>query len=212
MTAAIVKVTWSSLEQKFASAVESIRDDKDEMENEARVANIGIDFEGEAAAERRHQTVMAITPTALKRSNLIESTVIVPHDRNITFIGRAEELERINKHLSESKSTEDAEPNVVTIRGIGGVGKTQLALEYLFENKQAYKGRFWIRAEDTVIIQQDFAQISKVLDTGDTAVVDLKKAVQKVKEWLSATGTNISRPLFHLKYLLRRSGDMAPRF
>ncbi|KAL9124330.1 MAG: hypothetical protein Q9217_006330 [Psora testacea] len=120
MVAAIVKVTWSSLEQTFASAVEGIKDDKNELENEARAANIDIGFVREAAAERRHQAVMAIIPAALKRTNLIESTVIVPHARNRTFIGRVKELERINKYFSELRLSEDTEPNIVTIRGIGG--------------------------------------------------------------------------------------------
>lgn len=164
------------------------------MDREATAANIGVGFDREAVAQQRHKDLMALIPQALKRSNVIGSTVIVPLDRNSAFVGRTNELRMIHSYLTGPKPHVDAGPSVVAIQGIGGIGKTQLALNYLFQNKAAYKGRFWIRSDKAVIIQQDFAQISIALDTGDDgAVVDLKKAVQKVKDWLATTGMRISR-------------------
>ncbi|KAL6881404.1 P-loop containing nucleoside triphosphate hydrolase protein [Trichoderma novae-zelandiae] len=192
-----VRLTWSSLDKKFATAMEDMNNYRTEMDDEARAANIDLGFLREAAAEQRYQALLATIPAALKRSNLIESTVMVPHARNSTFIGRVGELDRVHEQLCETRISGDTVPSIVAVHGMGGAGKSQLALEYLFQNKQKYKGRFWIRAEDAAIIQQDFARVSNYLGPGDTGVADLKmadgtvkdlkKAVQTVKDWFSGT-------------------------
>ncbi|OAA53932.1 Tetratricopeptide-like helical [Niveomyces insectorum RCEF 264] len=185
---AIAWATWSSLDQKLTKAVEQIKEIKGEMENEARAANIGIGFERETAAKKRHQDVMALLPAAVNRVRLVESTVLVTETRNGAFIGRANELKILFDYFSSSQAEGKAEPCVVTICGLGGAGKTQLALEYLYQNKLDYRGRFWIRAESQEIIQHDFAMIGRLLSMPNDAVVtDLKKAVQMASDWLTTT-------------------------
>ncbi|KAM0276625.1 hypothetical protein ACHAQH_006534 [Verticillium albo-atrum] len=113
---------------------------------------------------------------------------MVPFHKNTPFVGRTDELEKIHSYLTGPKTRGDAGPSIVAIQGIGGVGKTQLALEYFFQSKDAYKGRFWIRSEADAIIQQDFAQISKAMESeSDGTAIVLLEAVQKVKDWLANT-------------------------
>ena len=188
-------MTWFSLERNFTSAVQSIKDCKNEMEAEARAANITQGFEREAAAERRHQAVMAIIPAALRQTKPIQSTAIVPLSRNTAFVGRTRELNKIHQYLSRSSSGPRTEPVIVAVRGFGGVGKTQVTLEYLYRHQPYYKGRFWIRAEDPVIVQQDFAQINGVLDPEGASSIPLREAVRDVKDWLSTTRTYAIPPL-----------------
>lgn len=38
-------------------------------------------------------------------------------------------------------------PNTVALHGMGGIGKTQLALAYCYQNRGAYAGIWWLRAE-----------------------------------------------------------------
>ncbi|EEP78480.1 predicted protein [Uncinocarpus reesii 1704] len=182
----VVWATWRSLHKTFEDAVQRVSSDKEDLEHEARAANIEVGFVREQAAEKRHQAVMAIIPTALKTAKLIKPTFIVPEARNDSFIGREVELASIHQHLIESRKAGEINLRTVTIRGFGGMGKTQLALEYAFKNRKVYKGVFWLRAENTTIMQHDFAQIGRLLDENTTGM-DLNKTVQAAKDWLLAT-------------------------
>lgn len=107
------------------------------MECEATATNIGVGFDRGAAVQQRYKDLMFLIPQALKRSNVIASTGIVPLHRNPAFMGRTNELRMIHSYLTGPKPHGGAGPIVVAIQGIGGVGKTQLALNYLFQNKAA---------------------------------------------------------------------------
>lgn len=112
--------------------------------------------------------------------------VMVPMMRNDDFTGRQAELQMLHGQLNSTRQDGHTQPGIVAIRGLGGVGKTQVALEYLFRHETAYDRSFWIRAQDATIIQQDFANIGEILNT-ETPTSDLGSAVQRVKTWLSTT-------------------------
>ena len=59
--------------------------------------------------------------------------------RNPNFTGRAAELERLGDNLFSGQL-----PQVQVISGMGGVGKTELAAEYIHRNIGAYKIIWWI--------------------------------------------------------------------
>lgn len=181
------KVIWASLDGKLADAIQRMSNSKKELENEAKAANIDIGFAREQAAEQRHQAVLGIIPAALRMQKLIKPTFIVPESRNSLFTGRFSELLEIQGHLVDSKIPNQVDLKTVAIRGIGGIGKTQLANEYAFKYRQSFRGVFWVRAEDTTIMQQDFAQIGRTLDTQGASGMDLKGMVQVAKDWLSGT-------------------------
>ncbi|HIH87224.1 MAG TPA: TIR domain-containing protein, partial [Methanosarcinales archaeon] len=67
----------------------------------------------------------------------------VPHTRNPNFTGREEHLAKLKTALDSGK------PAALTqaIHGLGGVGKTQLALEYAYRNAAKYDIVWWVRSE-----------------------------------------------------------------
>ena len=62
--------------------------------------------------------------------------------RNPNFTGRAAELERLRDNLFSRQL-----PHVQVISGMGGIGKTELATEYVHRNIDTYEIIWWIRAE-----------------------------------------------------------------
>ncbi|WP_261575931.1 FxSxx-COOH system tetratricopeptide repeat protein [Frankia gtarii] len=74
------------------------------------------------------------------------------HDRH--FIGRAAQLDQIRRRLA-------AGPVVVTaLHGMGGVGKTQLAVEYAHRHAADYSLLWWVDAEQTALIAEKIAALA----------------------------------------------------
>ena len=80
---------------------------------------------------------------------------LVPFMRNPDFVGREEDLERLHQALS-GEGPVGIRPAGLT--GMGGIGKTQLAVEYAYRYADAYPdGVFWINATEP--LAQGFARL-----------------------------------------------------
>jgi len=88
--------------------------------------------------------------------------------RNPGFTGRAELLTALEEALA---SREQAV--VQALRGMGGVGKTQLAIEYAHRHAAAYDLVWWINTEQPGLISEQFAALGAALGcVGPGAGVD----------------------------------------
>ncbi|KAF2188822.1 TPR-like protein, partial [Zopfia rhizophila CBS 207.26] len=102
---------------------------------------------------------------------------IMPFERNLRFIGRESELSRIEKLLSQHGQT-----TKVAITGLGGVGKTQLAIKTVYwtiENQRDCSV-FWIPATDPETLLQAYSAVAEELGIPgrDEQGVDVKRLVQ----------------------------------
>ncbi|KAL9026672.1 MAG: hypothetical protein Q9196_004695 [Gyalolechia fulgens] len=103
--------------------------------------------------------------------------------RNTIFTGRDEELEQLQRYLSTPMKYN--EPRSCAIHGIGGVGKTQLALEYTYRYRSSYQAIFWLRTENTVELLESFSSIGNKLGVIDD--VNQGRRVARILDWLEAT-------------------------
>ncbi|KAF3920376.1 hypothetical protein ABW20_dc0102479 [Dactylellina cionopaga] len=85
----------------------------------------------------------------------------MPVPRNRTFIGRAEELGKIYKYFTESKYT--VTPSIFALTGTGGIGKTQIALEYAYQYSNDYTAIFWVYAASEDTIRASFIDIMQCI-------------------------------------------------
>jgi tetratricopeptide (TPR) repeat protein len=120
----------------------------------------------------------------------------VPHSRNPNFTGMEPALSKLRKNLTSGK------PTAVTqaIKGLGGVGKTQVALEYVYRYAGEYSLVWWIRAEDKSKLNADFAALAQALDLPEKDDKDQNLVVQAVcrrlnelSNWLLVYD-NVTRP------------------
>ena len=75
-----------------------------------------------------------------------EAPFIVPFPRNSEFVGRDGDLARLHASLSGSGPV-GIRPAGLT--GMGGIGKTQLAVEYVYRYRESYPdGIYWVNAAD----------------------------------------------------------------
>src|SRR5216684_8971207 len=70
---------------------------------------------------------------------------LVPFQRNLFFTGREEILEALYTQLHVEQVV--ALTQSYALRGLGGIGKTQIALEYAYRHALEYSAIFWIEAE-----------------------------------------------------------------
>jgi len=79
--------------------------------------------------------------------------------RNPNFTGRDDILDRLKQSLGESGQARVTQ----AIAGLGGVGKTQIAIEYVHRNLDRYGLIAWLRAEEVETLLADFAELAKAL-------------------------------------------------
>ncbi|WP_240139173.1 FxSxx-COOH system tetratricopeptide repeat protein [Streptomyces sp. MUM 178J] len=79
--------------------------------------------------------------------------------RNPNFTGRTELLELLDERLAQGTTTVLPQ----AIHGMGGVGKTQLAIEYAYRHQGAYDIVWWIPAERPGQIGQSLVELAQRL-------------------------------------------------
>jgi tetratricopeptide (TPR) repeat protein len=105
----------------------------------------------------------------------------LPHLRNPNFTGREDILAQLRSALTSGQ------PAALTqaIHGLGGVGKTQLAVEYAYRHAAEYDLVWWVRAEEPAALAADYAALAQPLDLPQKDEPDQRLVVQAVRRWLS---------------------------
>ncbi|KAF3082326.1 hypothetical protein TWF103_003363 [Orbilia oligospora] len=96
----------------------------------------------------------------IERINLIVMFDI-PFPRNPNFIGRAEELRKINERFAASGYRDV--PSIFAFAGTGGMGKTQIAAEYGYRHHRDYTAMFWVSAASKDTIETSFVDIMQLI-------------------------------------------------
>ncbi|KAH8595393.1 hypothetical protein B0O99DRAFT_155706 [Bisporella sp. PMI_857] len=105
------------------------------------------------------------------------------------FVARKKELAEMNKTLSG-----DGSRRTVVLHGLGGIGKTQLAVAYAKQHKDNYSAVFWLNIKDKNSLMQSFVKIAKQISREHPTVSwlsnvatkeNLDEVVDAVKAWLS---------------------------
>ena len=104
----------------------------------------------------------------------------VPHARNPNFTGRDQMLKDLRAALVSGR------PAAITqaIAGLGGVGKTQLALEYCYRYASEYTAVWWMRAEETTSLASDFARLAVKLNLPEKDLANQSEIIAAVRAWL----------------------------
>jgi hypothetical protein len=100
--------------------------------------------------------------------------------KNNNFIGRSELLKQIEDHFRQ-KTTPVI---LIACHGLGGIGKTQVALEFVWQHYKKYNGVFWFNAESRDRLRNDYISLGRELNiVRDDDNINAEELARKVKHW-----------------------------
>ena len=99
--------------------------------------------------------------------------------RTLFFTGREKELTTLAKVL---QSEQGYIPQALS--GPGGVGKTQIAVEYAYRYRSNYQAVFWVQSNTREELITSFISIAKLLNLPGKDESDVDSLVANVKQWL----------------------------
>jgi hypothetical protein len=108
------------------------------------------------------------------------------------FVAREQELSEMHDLLHGHSSRA-----AVVLHGLGGIGKTQPAVEYIRQHKEKHTAIFWLNANDEDSLRLSYCGIAQqVLQCHPSTQVlssidlegDLNRVVSAVKAWLNLQG------------------------
>lgn len=102
--------------------------------------------------------------------------------RNRHFTGREDLLHRLHETISSGVAA--VVPQPYALQGIGGVGKTQLAIEYAWRYRSEYDIIWWIPADQPVLVRSSLATLATRLGLASAAVAGIDDAVAAVLDAL----------------------------
>lgn len=102
--------------------------------------------------------------------------------QHLIFIGREELLEDLHSKLHENKEPEN-KIAISACAGLGGIGKTQLALQYLRHTNHPYTLKAWFSAEHPETLHKQYVDFARSLGFADKNA-STKKIINFIKEYL----------------------------
>ncbi|KAJ5160567.1 uncharacterized protein N7482_007571 [Penicillium canariense] len=130
----------------------------------------------------------SITPLTVRES-LIPCFVTTPYQENPSFVGREDTLTEIHNVLAPT-SDASAGQRVFALTGLGGMGKTQIAVRYAFQHMDTvYKIVLWAHSDGQSKLSESFSLFASELGLGEG--MTHMKAKQTVKDYLASVVVEI---------------------
>ena len=102
---------------------------------------------------------------------------------NPFFTGREQVLEALSHAFSSDHAAVMARPQAIS--GLGGIGKTQVAIQYAYLNRGVYQAVMWVNADTKQALNTSFTEIAHLLDLSQKNDENQQVVVDAVRRWLS---------------------------
>ncbi|KAK0610673.1 hypothetical protein B0T17DRAFT_512158 [Bombardia bombarda] len=107
------------------------------------------------------------------------------------FVGRDHDLTSIENYILPLQ--DQGSPNILALHGVGGIGKTQLAIEFAKRHRNKLSAVFWINGETERSLRNGLASIIQKLPVASTTLrrngpqkdkESIDRAIEIVLDWL----------------------------
>jgi tetratricopeptide (TPR) repeat protein len=107
----------------------------------------------------------------------------IPHQRNPVFTGREKILQQIAVTFQQGQITALAQTQAIS--GLGGIGKTQTAIEYAYQYHQNYEAVLWTLADTRESLVSGYVALAGLLKLPEKDAKDQAITVKAVLRWLT---------------------------
>ena len=170
------KLVWRKVKKDFERSKTSVEKHSVQFQDRVNLARARL-----GVSTNEH----VIHLTSLSESGSRKQTIVkgIPFPRNPKFQARDSVLRDLHENLKPIRLPLALQQRSCVIHGMGGIGKTQLALEYTYRYRDSYAYIFWIRSETGPEIADSFGAIAREFMPA-AAGRDQKRDVELVREWL----------------------------
>lgn len=133
-----------------------------------------------AVAQRLLKLVEAGQSTSSQSEATASPLNNLPFRRNEFFTGR----EQVLSNLRTALTTKRAAALTQAISGMGGIGKTQTALEYAYRYGEHYRAIFWVKADSHLALTSGFIEIAALLNLPEKDAREADLAIRAALAWL----------------------------
>jgi hypothetical protein len=190
-----VQMHWSAVDRNFQHTKHQLEICKRNFEAEAGLASAQADV-------TRHREILSrldsrfAPSTASSYKGPITMGLVA---QNTMFTGRDEILTKLSEYL-ETMPTEGLNTSrsrkSCAIHGIGGLGKSQIALEYTYRYRKYYSHIFWLRAETDALLTEGFIYILKKVGI-EAEGLSIDKKIELCREWFESTGISMNERFWY---------------
>ncbi|RJE22879.1 NB-ARC domain protein [Aspergillus sclerotialis] len=175
----LLRNSWSEFRGDFNRTIQRIKRLSMAVEREVELTRMRLDTQ-------KYQEVLDLMSSLNPHTINGEAKVrhYIPFTESSRFWGREDILIAIDGALRTNKSARTLRS--YAIYGIGGVGKTQIALRYANQARGKFNGIFWISADNSRTIAQSLMEMLKTLNLIQLDMeTDNNAVLLEVKKWLS---------------------------
>ena len=179
-----IEITWKAL--KSLRAQEKIEELQTSLDRLLSLLNLQMNANTSMALDKSTEEILQKIEQLRLSSKGSEDNIpnrssgkqSIPILQNTNFVARADLTAAIEQRFSTGKRT-------VVLCGLGGVGKTQIALEYAFRKRKQSPDTsvFWVYASNTTNFEESYKRIATMCDIPDHQNPQVN-ILQLVRHWL----------------------------
>ena len=129
-------------------------------------------------------STLTVASTEITISANVEFPIFeVPYSRNYNFTG----LESTITDLRRTFNATDKAIIPQAITGMGGIGKTQIAVEYAYRYQNEYDLVWWIHSEESSTLSADYLALANRLQLPVKTSAEQRVFVNMARHWLEGT-------------------------
>ncbi|MCJ1396521.1 hypothetical protein MMC18_009412, partial [Xylographa bjoerkii] len=175
--------SWSDFDGDFQQTMRRLKRLSQTVDSEADSARMRAD------GERNAEILAVMHALQISKSNHHEvlPCYCIPLGVTDRFYGRDSEVNHVQKVLEPELGRSGIQS--IALYGMGGVGKTQVALHYANSCRETFDAILWISADNTMKLAQSFLEVAQRLELvpENQEAQDSAAAITKVKTWLGQT-------------------------
>ena len=112
--------------------------------------------------------------------------VTTPYQENPEFVGRKTLLAQMHIALSQNQD-QSLDQKTFAICGLGGMGKTQVTIQYVFKHKDDFRVILWAHADSLAKLAESFSRFTVELGLRAEMSSDQSSNQELLHSWLRNT-------------------------